>query len=83
MKSNYVIGSKIAVNDLGETQFVVGQPIVIQAATTLNTMAVIGILDDYGSSLIFQPDNTILMPLAYMKTLMPRSGYTLIIVTAE
>lgn len=78
-----VIGSKIAVNDMEETQFVVGQPIVIQATSTLNTMAVIGILDDYGSSLIFQPDTTILMPLAYMKTLMPRSGYTLIIVTAE
>ena len=78
-----VIGSKIAVNDLGETQFVVGQPMVIQAASTLNTMAVIGILDDYGSSLMFQPDSTILMPLAYMKTLMPRSGYTLIIVIAE
>ena len=78
-----VIGSKIAVNDMEETQFVVGQPIVIQVASTLNTMAVIGILDDYGSSLIFQPDTTILMPLAYMKTLMPGSGYTLIIVTAE
>lgn len=78
-----VIGSKIAVNDLGETQFVVGQPMVIQAASTLNTMVVIGILDDYGSSLMFQPDSTILMPLAYMKTLMPRSGYTLIIVIAE
>lgn len=78
-----VIGSKIAVNDLGETQFVVGQPMVIQAASTLNTMTVIGILDDYGSSLMFQPDSTILMPLAYMKTLMPRSGYTLIIVIAE
>ena len=78
-----ILGSKIAVNDLGETQFVVGQPIVIQASSTLNTMAVIGILDDYGSSLIFQPDTTILMPLAYMKTLMPQSGYTLIVVTAE
>jgi len=78
-----VIGSKIAVDDLGETQFVVGQPIVIQAASTLNTMVVIGILDDYGASLIFQPDNTILIPLTYMKTLIPRSGYTLIIVTAE
>jgi putative ABC transport system permease protein len=78
-----VIGSKIAVDDLGETHYVVGQPMVIQAASTLNTMAVIGILDDYGSSLIFQPDSTILMPLAYLKTLMPRSGYTLIVVTAE
>ena len=78
-----VIGSKIAVDDLGVTHYVVGQPMVIQAASTPNTLAVVGILDEYGSSLIFQPDKTILMPLAYMKTLMRRSGYTLIIVTAE
>lgn len=78
-----VIGSKIAVNDLGETQYVVGQPIVIQADSTPKTLAVIGILDDYGASLIFQPDKTILMPMEYVKTLMRRSGYTLIVVTAE
>jgi putative ABC transport system permease protein len=78
-----VIGSKIAVDDLGETHYVVGQPMVIQAASTPKTLAVIGILDEYGASLIFQPDQTILMPLEYMKTLMRRSGYTLIVVTAE
>ena len=78
-----VIGSKIAVDDLGETQYVVGQPLLIQAASTPKTMSVIGILDDYGSSLIFQPDITILMPLEYIKTLMSRSGYTLIVVKAE
>lgn len=78
-----VIGSKIAVDDLGETQYVVGQPLLIQAASTPKTLSVIGILDDYGSSLIFQPDITILMPLEYMKTLMSRSGYTLIVVKAE
>jgi len=78
-----VIGSKIAVDDLGETQYVVGQPLLIQAASTPKTMSVIGILDDYGSSLIFQPDITILMPLEYMKTLMSQSGYTLIVVKAE
>ena len=78
-----VIGSKIAVDDVGETQYVVGQPLLIQAASTPKTLSVIGILDDYGSSLIFQPDITILMPLEYMKTLMKRSGYTLIVVKAE
>jgi len=78
-----VIGSKIAVDDLGETQYVVGELLLIQAASTPKTMSVIGILDDYGSSLIFQPDITILMPLEYMKTLMSQSGYTLIVVKAE
>jgi putative ABC transport system permease protein len=78
-----VIGSQIAVNEVGEAQYVVGQPLVLQAAGAPKTMSVIGILEEYGSSLIFQPDKTILMPLAYMKTLMRRSGYTLIIVTAE
>lgn len=78
-----VIGSKIAVNEVGATQYVVGQPLVLQAAGAPKTMSVIGILDEYGSSLIFQPDKTIMMPLTYMKTLMRRSGYTLIIVTAD
>ena len=60
-----VIGSQIAVNEVGEAQYVIGQPLVLQAAGAPKTMSVIGILEEYGSSLIFQPDKTASNPLRY------------------
>jgi len=78
-----LIGSKIAVDDAGQTRFRTGQPILLQIGKRLTPMTVVGVLDKYGSSMMIQADSSVFVPLEYVKTLTRGSGYTLILVKAS
>jgi len=78
-----LIGSKIAVDDAGQTKFRTGQPILVQVGKRLTPMTVVGVLDKYGSSMMIQADSSIFLPLEYVKTLTRSGGYTLILVKAS
>ena len=78
-----VIGYSIAIDEVGQTRYKVGQPILVQIGKTPIMMTVVGILDTYGTSpMMIQPDNTIFMPIEYVKALVRTGAYNVIMVKA-
>lgn len=75
-----VIGYNIAIDNTGMNRYNVGQPILIQIGTRNIMLISIGILNPYGATTIVNPDNTLFMPIEYIKLLLRTSGYTTLIV---
>lgn len=78
-----VMGYNIAFDSAGGNRYSVGQPILIQIGSRNIMLITVGMLDSYGMSTIVNPDNTIFMPIDYVKLLLRTSGYTAIIVKAK
>jgi putative ABC transport system permease protein len=77
-----LIGHDIAIDEAGQTRYKAGQPILVRIGKASIMMTVVGVLDTYGTSPMIQPDNTIFIPIDYVKTLVRGGGYTVIMVKA-
>lgn len=78
-----LIGHSVAIDEAGQTRYKVGQPILVQLQKKPIMMTVVGVLDTYGASLTIQADNSIFVPIEYVKTLSRSGAYTIIMVQAE
>ena len=78
-----LVGYNIATDDSGNLRYRVGQPILVQVGQQSITMTVVGVLDVYGSSLMIQSDDSVFVPLDFVKTYARSGGYTQIRVKAE
>jgi putative ABC transport system permease protein len=78
-----LVGYNVAIDDAGSLRYKVGQPILVQVGQQSITMTVVGVLDVYGSSLMIQADDSVFVPLNYVKTFQRSGGYTQIRVKAE
>jgi len=75
-----IIGYNIAIDDAGTYRYDIGQPILIRVGSRNIMMITVGILDFYGTSTVINPDNTIFIPIDYIRLLLRTSGYTSMIV---
>ncbi len=78
-----LIGYSVAKDEIGQTRYEVGQPILVQMGQRPIMMTVVGVLDTYGALLTIQPDDAIFIPIDYVKTLSSSGTYTIIMVQAE
>jgi len=78
-----VIGYNIGIDEAGDLRYKAGQPILITIGKRTLSMTVVGVLDEYGTLSAIQPDNSVFMPVDYVKALLRRGGYTLMMVKAE
>jgi len=77
-----LLGSGLAKDEVGEIKYKAGQPILLQIANRPIMMTVVGVLDTYGNLLLIQPENSVFVPMEYLKTLLRTSGYPILVVKA-
>ena len=77
-----LIGYTVAIDEVGQTRYEAGQPILVQIRERPIMMTVVGVLDDYGTMLMIQPENSVFIPVDYVKTLVRGGGYRIIMVEA-
>ena len=77
-----LIGYTVAIDEVGQTRYEAGQPILVQIGERPTMMTVIGVLDNYGTMLMIQPENSVFIPVEYVKTLVRGGGYRIIMVEA-
>lgn len=77
-----VLGYNIAVDASGQVRYQAGQPVLGQASQRTFMLTAVGILDLYGTATVVQPDNSIFVPLDYLKQVLRSSSYSLVVVKA-
>ncbi|MFQ6135366.1 MAG: ABC transporter permease, partial [Nitrososphaerales archaeon] len=60
-----LIGYSVAVDEVGETRYRAGQPILVEISKRPIMMTVVGVLDTYGTFLMVQSDNSVFIPMEY------------------
>ena len=78
-----LIGYQVAVDEVGQMRYQTGQPILLQIGQRTMMLTVVGVLDTYGTSSLIQIENSIFIPIDYVKAFTRAGGYTMIIVKAE
>ncbi len=78
-----IVGSEVA-SSYGSLGLKAGQPMVIYVGKHSLLLTVTGVLDTYGTSILFiQVDDAVFVPITYLKTLMRGGGYDVIVVKAS
>lgn len=79
-----LIGENVAVDSSsGLVRYSSGQPILARSGTRSITLTVVGVLGTYGGATLIQPDNSVFVPLDYLKQLVRGSGYSTVFVKAD
>ncbi len=79
-----IIGYEVAFDtSTGEQIYRVGQPIILRLGPRPIMLLVVGILDSYGTSAIIKPDESIFVPVNYIKMVTRRSTYNILIIKAR
>jgi len=77
-----VVGSEVA-NSYGTSGAEAGQPIVIYVGKRSLLLTVTGVLETYGTSILFiQVDDAVFVPITYLRTLIRGSGYDVLVIKA-
>ncbi len=77
-----IVGSEVA-SSYGSLGLKAGQPMVIYVGKHSLLLTVTGVLDTYGTSILFiQVNDAVFVPITYLRTLMRGGGYDVIVVKA-
>jgi len=78
-----MIGNTLAFDANGDPRYRSGQPLLVTIGPRSIVLAIVGVLESYGSSPIIQPDRSIFLPLDYVKLYYRMTGYNYLLLKTK